>query len=431
MPEYEQNLQQDDDDGPDQSGLDDSRAVGAGAPSVLNILLLYLALLGLGAIGGYTAFYLLFSERCTALMNDVTTKHGEYRTTMQSKYEQALEGQRQCMTDTSLKDELSSLQGRLEAQSTLTNRHQNLLQQQEDTLTRLGTLQAAHEVASQTVMTLKEELSQTRQLLQQAKKDLQESLTERNKMKQGYEDRVALTGSLLQKRVEEVEALSQQQQHCDVALPQLRQETMHMKNYIRQRNHQACKMEYGNGPFQVEFRLEFPATMGPEEEPNKFLVELASLAEMPHTIFTFLDLIDLQLFDDTAFVSANALQIEGGAPIHAPTEHTVKLYERYAKFGYGRTPLAFNEQSDQFPVQKFALGFAGAPIGGPGLVIHMSDHRDDTDTDGLNKAVFGKVVRGFDTLARVQAAPKSADGYRLAKNIRIVSVRLVRNNRMQ
>uniref|UniRef100_A0A7S1D247 PPIase cyclophilin-type domain-containing protein n=1 Tax=Cyclophora tenuis TaxID=216820 RepID=A0A7S1D247_CYCTE len=189
-------------------------------------------------------------------------------------------------------------------------------------------------------------------------------------------------------------------------------------------------MEHGKGPFVVEFKLKFPTTMGPAVEPNTFGVELASLSEMPHTIFTFLDLVDLQLFDGTAFVAANAMQMEGGSPGHAATDRAIKLYERYAKFGYSRSPLAFNEYSPRFPHEQFTVGFVGSPVAGPGLVINMVNN---SETRGLNEhgrptsPCFGKVIQGFDTLARMQSAPKSADGYRLAKNIEIESVRIVRN----
>lgn len=168
--------------------------------------------------------------------------------------------------------------------------------------------------------------------------------------------------------------------------------------------------------------------MGPMVEPNKFAVELASLSDMPHSVYTFLHLVDLQLFDGTSFVAANSLQIEGGSPNHADSTRSVKLFERYAKFGYNRSPLAFNEYS--LPHEQFTVGFEGFPIAGPGLVINMVDNTQlrAPDQNGLGgKPCFGKVVRGFETLTRMQTAPKSADGYRLDKNIDIVSVRLLRN----
>ena len=189
-------------------------------------------------------------------------------------------------------------------------------------------------------------------------------------------------------------------------------------------------IRYGKGPFVITFTLKFPETMGPSVEPNVFEVELAPLSEMPHTVFTLLDLIDLQLFDGTSFVSADNALIEGGSPNHAPTPKSVKLHERYAKFGYNRSPLGFNEYSSEFPHKEFTIGFTGSPIAGPTLAINMMDNSDvrGPDKHGRNgDPCFGKVISGFDTLQRIQNAPKAADGHRLAMNVEIETVRLKRN----
>lgn len=167
--------------------------------------------------------------------------------------------------------------------------------------------------------------------------------------------------------------------------------------------------------------------MGPKVEPNTFDVELAPLNIMPHSIFTFLDLIDLQLYDGTAFVAADANRIEGGSPNHANGPTSVKLHERYAKFGYNRSPVAFNEYSEDFPHTQFTMGFTGSPMTGPALAINLSDA---TATRGPGEnglgadPCFGKVVSGFDTLKRISEAPRAADGVRLAFNVGIETVRL-------
>lgn len=148
---------------------------------------------------------------------------------------------------------------------------------------------------------------------------------------------------------------------------------------------------------------------------------------MPHTIFTLLDLVDLQLFDGTALIAADGNKIEGGSPNSASsTQQSVKLHERYAKFGYHRSPLGFNEYSREYPHEKFTIGFTkngqGGNISGPSLAINLQDNTEARD----GEPCFGKVVRGQDTLLRIAKAPKAADGYRLAMNVDIVSVRLVR-----
>jgi cyclophilin family peptidyl-prolyl cis-trans isomerase len=177
----------------------------------------------------------------------------------------------------------------------------------------------------------------------------------------------------------------------------------------------------------VEFTLSFPISMS-TDGPTTFTVELAPVTDMPHTVVTFLDLVHLQLFDGTAFVSANSQQIEGGSPNNADVSRSVKLYETYARYGYTRTPLGFNEYSEKHPHAPFTIGFVGYPHAGPGLAINMADNTKSRgpDSDGMGgQPCFGTIVSGFDTLTRIQAAPRSVDGYRFAKNVEIKSVRLV------
>jgi cyclophilin family peptidyl-prolyl cis-trans isomerase len=173
--------------------------------------------------------------------------------------------------------------------------------------------------------------------------------------------------------------------------------------------------------------LQFGTEEEAKAEPNKVLVELASLVEMPYTIFTFLDLVDLQAFDGTAIVGANNTQIEGGDPRHAPNHaHAVKLQQRYNKFGYNdRGPLAFIEHSPNYNHEKFTIGFQGSPRPGPALAINMADNADQRS----GEPCFGKVVKGFDTLVRIQTAPKNEDGYRLQNKVVIEKVRLVRDQK--
>jgi cyclophilin family peptidyl-prolyl cis-trans isomerase len=171
--------------------------------------------------------------------------------------------------------------------------------------------------------------------------------------------------------------------------------------------------------------------MGPDEDPNTFQVELFPLSELPHTIFTFLDMVDLRLFDGTAFVAANGSRIEGGAPI-LTEQSSVKILERYSKYGYNhRSPLGFNEYSPQYPHVAFTIGFKGRhPAAGPALAINMMDNSEIRGPGDNRRGdpCFGKIISGFDTLQRIQKAPRAADRYRLALNVQIVSVRQLRSS---
>jgi cyclophilin family peptidyl-prolyl cis-trans isomerase len=167
-----------------------------------------------------------------------------------------------------------------------------------------------------------------------------------------------------------------------------------------------------------------------EEGPNSFVMVLAPLSDMPHTIYTFLDLVDLNLFEGSSFIAANDQQIEGGSPNHADMKRSVKLYERYAQHGYHRHLLGYNEYSERHPHTPFTVGFSGGAHPGPTLVINMADNTEarGPQADGRGgEPCFGTIVSGFDTLERIQSARKSSDGYRFAKNVVIQTVRVIAN----
>lgn len=118
-------------------------------PSLVNVIMMYLSILGLGVIGGYGVFFHMFSERCVNLLEEselrFNTSHEEWET----KYKEALADKEQCIIP------LNEMQGRLEAQSVLAERHQALLAKQEETVAKLSALQQLKEESSTVLEELK------------------------------------------------------------------------------------------------------------------------------------------------------------------------------------------------------------------------------------------------------------------------------------
>jgi peptidoglycan hydrolase CwlO-like protein len=139
--------------------------------------------------------------------------------------------------------ELSELQGRLEAQSSLADRHQVLLQKQEDTLTRLSEVQAAQEATGQTVATLREELTQTKAELAETNRKLVETLKSSDAVETGLRSELTAATGLLDQQAQDVTDMTEQLDECDSLLPSYRDEAVMMKNYLRTRHHQQCRME--------------------------------------------------------------------------------------------------------------------------------------------------------------------------------------------
>jgi cyclophilin family peptidyl-prolyl cis-trans isomerase len=187
---------------------------------------------------------------------------------------------------------------------------------------------------------------------------------------------------------------------------------------------------YGKGPFTIIFTILLPDSI---EKPNTFEVELAPLAEMPHTVFTVLNMIQLRLFDKTSLVYADSSRIQGGSPYHATTEVSNKLLDRYEKFGLLDFPLGFKEYIPSFDHQSFTIDIVNDATSGPTLVINLSDNSPSNlgnDKDLERRVIcFGRIVSGLETLKRIQDAPKGADGYTLEPRIEIEAVRLLRHTR--
>jgi chromosome segregation ATPase len=111
-------------------------------PSLVNVIMLYLSILGLGVIGGYGVFFYMFSERCVNLLQESDVRFNTSREEWQAKYREALTEKEQCIIP------LNEMQGRLEAQSTLAEHHQALLGKHEDTVAKLAALQQSKQESS-------------------------------------------------------------------------------------------------------------------------------------------------------------------------------------------------------------------------------------------------------------------------------------------
>jgi cyclophilin family peptidyl-prolyl cis-trans isomerase len=145
---------------------------------------------------------------------------------------------------------------------------------------------------------------------------------------------------------------------------------------------------HGQGPYYLEFHLQFPDGAG----TDSFVVEFPSRKELPHSVFTFIDLVESKLYDDTSILSKG----DGAMRIGASPQHMSRLSQRYKALGYGKSALSFIESSQSFPCRRHSVGFVGR---GPGLEIHTSDH----NVHDQDRTCLGRVVHGMNVLARVEA----------------------------
>ena len=129
-------------------------------------------------------------------------------------------------------------------------------------------------------------------------------------------------------------------------------------------------------------------------EPDSFIVELPSLKELPHSVFTFLELVESSLYEGTSFLwnTDKVLRISG-----SENRDGVRLAQRYKDLGFGDSALVFAETSSAHRCRRHSMGFVAR---GPGLEIFLSE---DSAAD-MDRACFGRVVRGVKTISRIEVA---------------------------
>lgn len=170
-------------------------------------------------------------------------------------------------------------------------------------------------------------------------------------------------------------------------------------------------LRFGPGPHHVKLTLSF------EDSPNTgaILLRLAPLDDMPHTIHTFLDLVQRKLLVQGTFVLARNHILVGG-PIDAHSkENNEALENRMLNEGYFPSgAMLFGEYSAEHPHIPYSLGFN--PLGGPIFYFNLQDntelHGPGYSKEGGYKdgdACFATVADGMDIVQRILDLPKNSD----------------------
>jgi len=215
-----------------------------GSPSLLNILVLYLSLIGLGAIGGYAGFYAVFRQRCQQIIQTAEKRHVSSRQELQEKYMKALENQHQCQNPsaaTSQGNELLEIKDRLEAHSIMAEKHQDLLKRQEETVIRL-------EQANRDKNVVEQKLEQMSIALSQAKEGQESRSMERSILS----DESLTAQQKLKARIAELERDLSEMRHreslssssnCSEVMAVAEKQVDRMYTHIQDRASKLCRMQ--------------------------------------------------------------------------------------------------------------------------------------------------------------------------------------------
>jgi cyclophilin family peptidyl-prolyl cis-trans isomerase len=170
--------------------------------------------------------------------------------------------------------------------------------------------------------------------------------------------------------------------------------------------------KFGNQVHLVEMELIFPDN---NSGPRFFTIEMAPTDLMPHSVHTFLEMVNARLLDGCSFI-LNALNVVKAAPL--PYDGRSASDKAKAFSDKGLESVVFKEYSENFPHKKYTVGFAAD--GSPSFYINTADNSEIHVGDPC----FGRVISGFDTVQRLAANP-TRNGIWFERRIGIKAARIV------
>jgi chromosome segregation ATPase len=187
--------------------------VGAGGGTI-NKLLFYVTLIGLGIIGGYTAFYSIYNHRCSDLLDEAEGRHNMTREDLETRYKHAMEEHHECLNDESVMLELYELRGRLESLEALEKKHQVLKEAYDDTATELSNLEPKHQKKVDEYEQLQRDFSSKDAQLNNLQGGLDVCAEEKEKLSRTMTDEKRDIDSAMETKIEQLKRLERNYEDC-------------------------------------------------------------------------------------------------------------------------------------------------------------------------------------------------------------------------
>lgn len=215
------------------------------------------------------------------------------------------------------------------------------------------------------------------------------------------------------------------------AIKQLNERLDNVHKEIQKMSKRDAIQKFGLGPHKVEIELDFPPEApAVDGNPTKFIIEMASLEEMPHSVHLFLEMVDRKLWDGCAFMRNAGHVVQASSVPYYKTEGQ-QLLKKFKESGF--LSVAFQEYSPNVPHKKYTVGFAGRP-GGPDWYVSTVDNTENHGPGGQSSYAipgeadpcFGKVIQGFDAVDRMHKLPVKPGWYNaLEHNVGIAKARII------
>jgi cyclophilin family peptidyl-prolyl cis-trans isomerase len=185
----------------------------------------------------------------------------------------------------------------------------------------------------------------------------------------------------------------QEMQQLDARLQESQKRADRLKKQVQALSKKEALERYGDHVHRVEIELTFPDQ---RPGPTKFIIELAPLDVMPHSVHFFLEMVQSGLLDGCSFI-LNALHVLKAAPLPYDGSSAANKARAFARVGL--ESVAFKEYDSRYPHQQYTVGFAAD--GSPSFYINTEDNSEIHWGDPC----FGRIVEGFDTVKRLEASP--------------------------
>jgi len=198
-----------------------------------------------------------------------------------------------------------------------------------------------------------------------------------------------------------------------------------LEKYIQSTSFRDASRKYGTGVIRVQLDLDFPEDRNHNDGDGPMLVmsapsttltmEMAPLELMPHSVYTFLEMVNAKLFDGCSFI-LNAMNVVKAAPLPYDGSSASQKVKAFTKVGLDS--VSFREYSSDYPHEQFTVGFAAD--GSPSFYINT----DDNTEQHVGEPCFARIVSGFGTIERLEEAP-TRNGMWYRKRIGIKRARIL------
>jgi cyclophilin family peptidyl-prolyl cis-trans isomerase len=385
---------------PDSQG--ETRSLAKGGDKSRTLVQLLLLSHGLGVLLGFGLFYSFFRTQCTSLLNSHVM---EFNTTIKGL-------QLQCQLDSSHaegtiddatgKNGMARRLAQLEEQTAQAGKYHECLALHEAALVRFSTAQKELDAAKATIQPLQKENDSLQQTVSGLNAALDETKRRSEKQELRLRNQLELAKAMMEEKVDEVERLKSSSAYsggkvCNPDQWELENqlEMVEMQTAVKRRSLALVKDSFGEAlPYIV-----LVIVQGPSLPASSLEIAIERLDELPHSVYTFLNLVQAGLYLETSLQlrsDSSGASVDGGNPASSVRKQTQsKLNRKYAELGWNSArPLAFDERSTkECPV--FGVGFANH---GPDIRIWLPNEDSSAEK---SYACFGRVLSGQDTLNRI------------------------------